>query len=107
MTNGDEKWLKAKIKTLREACRNAVSRETKVRAELAALKAEHDKLLAVLGGWQDSLIPACADVEEEYDELREILRGIVNNAKYYKHGVWTVTWEQIEKAKKKVEAWDE
>ena len=48
MTNGDEKWLKAKIKTLREACRNAVSRETKVRAELAALKAEHDKLLAAL-----------------------------------------------------------
>lgn len=55
------------------------------------------------GGWQDSLILACDEVEEEYDELREILRGIVNNAQYYKHGIWTVPWEQIEKAKKKVE----
>tara|TARA_R100001594_G_scaffold79484_1_gene114158 strand:+ start:651 stop:947 length:297 start_codon:yes stop_codon:yes gene_type:complete len=36
-------------------------------------------------------------------DMLEILRGIVNNAQYYKHGVWTVTWEQIEKAKKKVE----
>ena len=58
-------------------------------------------------GWRDSLILACDDVEEEYDELREILKGIVNNAQYYKHGIWTVTWEQIEKAKKKVEAWDD
>jgi hypothetical protein len=46
-------------------------------------------------------------VVEEREEMLEILRGIVNNAKYYKHGVWTVTWEQIEKAKKKVEEWDE
>ena len=45
-------------------------------------------------------------VVEEREEMLEILRGIVNNAKYYKHGVWTVTWEQIEKAKKKVEEWD-
>ena len=45
-------------------------------------------------------------VVEEREEMLEILRGIVNNAQYYKHGIWTVTWEQIEKAKKKVEAWD-
>ena len=46
-------------------------------------------------------------VVEEREEMLEILRGIVNNAQYYKHGIWTVTWEQIEKAKKKVEEWDE
>ena len=45
-------------------------------------------------------------VVEEREEMLEILRGIVNNAQYYKHGIWTVTWDQIENAKKKVEAWD-
>jgi len=54
----------------------------------------------------DYMDAVLAPVEAQRDEMLEILRGIVNNAQYYKHGIWTVTWEQIEKAKKKVEEWD-